>query len=734
MLLAVLAAALMPASFGLTRDSFGAPIISAPSHADAMKGLGYATGMDRLWQLETSRRIAHGRMAEIDPGAEAADRRTLRFAYTDEELRAQMERQPAEVQAVWQSYAEGVNQAIDQRKAEQSLPPGYAAAGIEPEPWRVEDSAAIGVMMARRFGQGGAGELRNLALLEMLKAAGEDAMLDAFDDLAWQNDPAAIPTVRPEEDPLAQSHPSFPDPTRQETIAHLKSLPARSILELAGAVMALDTQDLDLVASRYSAPYKLGSYAAAVGAGRSLSGRPMLLHGPQMGHATPSIVAEATLACPEFRVAGMHVPGLPAILIGASESIAWTLTTGVADIEDDCFAPLGPSGGYLYGGREMPIRETVFTRRRKDGTEFTFAQERTHVGPVLLESRVGKAIYTRRSALWSRELDAIASIYGLYSAQTPADVQRITQPYNASFNLFFATAQGEIGFQYVGHAPVRAEGFDPRLPWPLTPETEWKRTLTPQEMPHVFNPPSGLIANWNNKPAAWWANGDTPAWGSVFRNSVLLDALGEGPLSRARLLDVIRESGEMDTFGSGAFLAEVRAAAPSLEGAARQIAAGVDGSLREGDPGAALLSRFYGELRRQLAGQRMPGLLSLPQADQVLGASWMRAALDGKTKTDFLAGRTREQVIAAALKSAAANPVSPVEWSLRPPAINYPGSAPIPFSNRATYIQITEMTPDGPLMWSVAGPGSAETGPHAQDQIELVRGWRLRPRILAPQQ
>lgn len=731
MLLAALAAALIPSTFGLTRDGYGAPIISAPSQAEAMKGLGYATGMDRLWQLETSRRIAQGRMAEIDPSAEAADRRTLRFALTDQELRAQVERQSADVQAAWQSYAEGVNMAIEQRKSEQSLPPGYASSGIEPEPWRIEDSAAIGVMMARRFGQGGAGELRNLALLELMKSAGEDAMLDAFDDLAWQNDPAAIPTVRPEEDPLADRHPGFPMPTRAETEAHLQSLPARSILELAGAVMALNNDELDLVASRYSAPYKLGSYAAAVGAGRSLSGRPMLLHGPQMGHASPSIVAEATLACPEFRVAGMHVPGLPAILIGASESIAWTLTTGVADIEDDCFAPLGPDGGYLYDGREVPLQEAVFTRRRKDGSEFTFVQKRTHVGPVLLESRVGKAIYTRRSALWNRELDAIASIYGLYSAQSPADVQRITQPYNASFNLFFATAKGEIGFQYVGHAPVRAEGYDPRLPWPLTPETEWKRTLTPQEMPHVFNPPSGLIANWNNKPASWWANGDTPAWGSVFRNSVLLDALGDAPLSRSGLLDAVRKAGETDTFGSGAFLADVRAAAASLEGAARQIAAGVDGSLREGDPGAALLSRFYGELRKELARVRLPGLLSLPQADQVLGASWMRAALDGRTKTDFLAGRTREEVIAAALKSAADHPAAPVEWSLRPPAIGYPGADPIPFSNRATYIQITEMTPEGPLMWSVAGPGAAEAGPHARDQVELVRGWRLRPRTLA---
>ncbi len=72
----------------------------------------------------------------------------------------------------------------------------FRERNLEPAPWTVEDSAAIGVMMAHRFGSGGGGELRNLRLFDQLrKKFGEAEARKLFDDLLWQNDPKSPTTI-----------------------------------------------------------------------------------------------------------------------------------------------------------------------------------------------------------------------------------------------------------------------------------------------------------------------------------------------------------------------------------------------------------------------------------------------------------------------------------------------------------------------------------------------------------
>src|SRR5205814_1461004 len=77
--------------------------------------------------------------------------------------------------------------------------------GIAVRPWKVTDSMAIGEMMARRFGGGGGGELRNLQILALLKGLFGERAPQVLDDLAPQNDPAAPATIPASEagrDPL----------------------------------------------------------------------------------------------------------------------------------------------------------------------------------------------------------------------------------------------------------------------------------------------------------------------------------------------------------------------------------------------------------------------------------------------------------------------------------------------------------------------------------------------------
>src|SRR5438874_436404 len=191
------------------RDEYGVPHIHATSIGDAFFQAGYATAQDRLWQMEQSRRVARGKMAEaFGSKLIASDKETLSVSYTDDELDQQYSRFDPEVKEAFDSYVKGVNAYIDQAKSTATLPSGYKEAGLDPAPWTKEDSLAIGVLLFQQFGRFGAGELRNMALMAYLDSQpnAKNHKLDILDDFLWQNDPRAIPTVYPEDDTI-KSHP-----------------------------------------------------------------------------------------------------------------------------------------------------------------------------------------------------------------------------------------------------------------------------------------------------------------------------------------------------------------------------------------------------------------------------------------------------------------------------------------------------------------------------------------------
>src|SRR5262249_53239443 len=146
---------------------------------------------------------------------------------------------------------------------------------------------------------------------------------------------------------------------------------------------------------------------------------------------------------------------------------------------------------------------------------------RTQDGPVIFDSRPTNSVFSQRMSYWKQEVASWGSLYDMYSAKSAADIEKYLPNVALNMNFFYATTKGETGWHYLGRIPVRAPGYDERFPLPSRQETEWKGFLTYDQLPHVRNPKSGLIANWNNKPASWWPNMDTPVWGSIFRNEVL---------------------------------------------------------------------------------------------------------------------------------------------------------------------------------------------------------------------
>jgi len=718
MLPAMLALAIQ--SGPIVRDDFGVPHVRASNQEEAFFHAGYAVAQDRLWQMEQSRRLARGTMAAVF-GAQfvASDREVLQTGYTDAELQAQLDRLAPKSRSAFREYARGVSAYIAAAKTK-GLPPGYAQAGFQPEPWTELDSAAIAVRLLQQFGRGGAGEIRNMALLSYLRTQPKvkDRVIDVLDDLAWFNDSEATPTIDPKDDPQARTPFRFALPDRKATERHVAALPNVGLLELLPAVRLAQRETSTRIAEQIAAPFKTGSYAAVVGPSRSGTGRPLLLSAPQMGFRTPSIVHEISIAAPGLNVVGMNVPGIPGVLIGHTDRLAWGLTSGVADTDDIFFYP-SAEDGYMVGSERRSFERISRPLRVQGGTEQTVEQLRTVDGPVVLNSRAAKTVFAKRASYWGRELESYDAVASLWSAPDAASVNRGMASATMSFNVFYATQGGEIGYRYVGLVPNRAPGVDPRFPTPGGAQYAWRGFVPAASMPSVVNPRSGVIANWNNKPAAWWPNFDTPVWGRIFRNSELLAALPNGKLNvqdLERAAWTIARRDETWPYFAPFVERWVRSA-----GAKAEPIAGYDGWALAGSRQAATFQLFLDALRQEIFLGTTGNFATLDNFRLVAQPTLMLRALQRRTRLNYLGNRTPDQVVAAAMEKAISGATDARRF--RPTAISVQGGPTIPYANRGTYIQVIEFLTDGPSGRNVVTPGVAETGEHSSDQIPLARQW-----------
>jgi penicillin amidase len=704
-------------SFTIERDSYGVPIIRAKTTLESFEGAGYAAGQDRLWQMELSRRLSQGRLAEVlGPSYLKSDQDTLRLGYTDAEIDAQVANLSPEVQARFAAYAKGVNEAIADREAKGTLPANYTQNGFKPSPWTVRDSAAITIHLMQLFGSGGGGELRTLALLNYLKGRPQtkDHALDIIDDLAWINDKDSPTTLNPEDDPV-KVKPVLQNPTRKQTEAQLQQLPKASLFDLLPGLMVANQTVSKAVAMNLAVPFKTGSYCIVVSPSRSATKSPLLLSGPQMGFTKPSIAHEMALRSDEgLNVTGLDVPGVPGVLVGGTPSVVWGITTGVADVEDVYASPRS-GDAYSYGRERDPIQHVAFSIPVKGRAPASLTQLRTRFGPVLAQNADG--LFSLRRAFAGKELASLEGLYALYQAHDAAGVEAMAPKIIMSFNLFFATSGGEIGWRYEGQVPLRNPEIDPRFPTPGTPENEWRGMIPADQMPHVINPKKGLIVNWNNKPATWWPNGDTPVWGAIFRNREILETLKSPKLGVSDLEAAIWTIARRDETW--------RAFAPFAHLAHEGWSTAFTGLILDGSREAAAYESFFPRLRKALFSKVIGDLMAPDFFNLALQPSFMLRALQHRTKFDYLRGRKLGDVIAEA-----SHELDP-DNRYKAPSIRLPGVDPIPYSNRGTYIQILELSKLGTWFGrSVLPPGETEEGPHSTDQADLSRAWTYKPSFI----
>ena len=725
------------------RDRFGVPHIFANSERALFFGNGYAIAQDRLWQMERYRRDGRGEMAEIDPKALARDRDVRKLGYTETERQQRFDQLTARHQLQIKAYIDGVNAWMTEAAASGRLPEGYSQNRIKPAPFRVTDSVATSDLMSQRFGSGGGAELRNQRYLNKLKNKfGAEASQQIFDDLMWQNDPASPTTII---ESVSRQ------PWRRPTAA-AKALPfpglAFSEASLARAESTADLAEIREYAEHNGLFSRWGSYAWVVAPSRSASGNAVLVGGPQMGFSTPQIAHEVHLSGAGLNIIGMGFAGIPGVLIGHNDNIAWTTTSGLTDMEDVFVEKLNPSNKYQYWfqGRWHDMERRTETIQVRDGKPEIIEICRTVHGPILEWDDREPIAYSLKRAFRGKELETMRAIAGFWTARNLNEFAASAKLIWLTHNFFVATLQGDIGYWHCGRPPLRADGVDPRLPTPGTGEHEWKGVLAPEQIPQWINPKQGFLCNWNNKPVSYWNNGEAPVWGAIFRVYRITELLEARPkFTFEQIRDITIDIGLNDpnaNYLKPHLLKAISSAGTTNEQwkQAAELLGAWDNHAVEGSVAKTLFDEWLQALREAIFADELRDI-DKDLFNNLTQPSLILHVLEGKSAsvpvhTDFLNGKSVTQVQLEALQTALQNltakrgPV-PTLWGYKQPTINFQPLLPIPFSSRGTYIQVVELSKPTVRSVSILPPGQSEDSksPHFGDQREMAGYWKFKPML-----
>ena len=468
----------LAAPVAITLDTRGVPHIQASDEKDAWAALGFLHARDRMFQMEMMRRGARGRTAAVAGAAALRLDRFMRLLRLEERAAADLAALDAETRAMLDAYARGVNAWITLRG--RFAAPEFIALGA-PAPWQPVDSLLWGKIMGLWLGGNWRMELERARLAARLTP-------EQLGDL-WPEDTTA---GRPDE-PLMQTEAKASGALRSEGFN--------------GAALAALAQHLPRFPEDAPLP-EIASNAWAVGTMRSATGAPLLAADPHLSHSAPILWYLARISLPDGRrLMGATAPGVPGIVIGRNENLAWGFTTTHADTQDIFIEKLTEDGRYATpeGPRDFTWHETDIAVRGAAPVRFRFRE--TRHGPVIsdldpsFQSDAGTVLALAMASLAAGETSA-RGLLRLNRAGSIAEARKaaedITSPVQ---NLMLADRVGGIAMFIVGRVPQRRAG-DGALPRPAWDGAAgWDGFLTFEAKPHVENPASGVIVNANNRVA-----------------------------------------------------------------------------------------------------------------------------------------------------------------------------------------------------------------------------------------
>lgn len=486
----------------IIRDQYGIPHIYASNSHDLFFAQGYVHAQDRLWEIEVGRMGISGRTSELSPSAFSIgqDKYVLTLGWR-RAAQADYKAMDSEGKATLQAYADGLNAFI--KTHGNSLPPeffivglfGSKGAGYTPDPWEPVDSIQWAKAMAWRLSGNWNTELFRAKLL---KAVGEEEGKKLLADLEppydYQNKPIIVP----------------------QGVAWER---------VPSGIAQLDT--LDAISGPRSR--EIGSNNWVVSGDRSTTGKPLLANDPHLGVQMPALWYFNSLHCepvgPEcpYNVIGASLPGVPGVIIGHNDRIAWGVTNVGPDVQD-LFLEKVAGNQYEFQNKQVDLQivpETITLKGKlptdykpssnetssydaaSDTTTITLNVRLTRHGPLISDVDMGFSDLDYAVAFDWTATNApeqlLSAFMGIDRAANWEEFREALRNYGTpSQNFVYADVDGNIGYQTPGRIPIRANG-DGLFPVPgWTGEYEWTGYIPFDELPSVYNPPQGYLVTANN--------------------------------------------------------------------------------------------------------------------------------------------------------------------------------------------------------------------------------------------
>jgi len=631
----------------VARDPSDVTHIKAGSPRDAWFALGYVHAQERGWQLEFNRRVMHGELSEVFGPATLETDKLLRTLGVVRAAERQWQGLPAEGREAMQAYSEGINAFY--AASPQALSPEFHILGVKPggasgTAWSPSDSLAWSLMMALDLGGNWGTEFARLSAARVVKTPE-----------LWQLFPPY-----PGEQPASKV--DFSKLYADLGVYRADAAPTQKVSAGRSAAETLAMADgIQAWAEALGEIDGKGSNNWVVAGSHTASGKPLLANDPHLSLSAPAIWYFARLQAPGggsgspgLDVIGATLPGLPFVVMGRTQKMAWGFTNTAPDVQDLYLEQINPANPRQYripsagasGAAEawadfQTRRETIKVKGQPDVV--LDVRESRH-GPVLSDVQKSHAelLDTRKYVIalrWSAlDADNQTVLAGL-RANRAQSVQELLDAFAAYHspmqNVVTADIAGGVAFKAAGKVPLRrpdndilgiapSPGWDARYDW-----AGW--------LPYAQTPEAGRAAI---EAKGWWATANqriTPPaypffigqdWTVPYRYDRIEQLLAATPKHDAVSMEKIQgDQLSAATIRLLPFLQKTLAqpGGHPLAEAARKAMAGFDGVMRADQAAPLVFAAWADELTRGILGAKLGDATFRP----LYGKRHFRATLEG---------------------------------------------------------------------------------------------------------
>ncbi|MBS1813847.1 MAG: penicillin acylase family protein [Acidobacteria bacterium] len=496
------------------RSEHGIPHIIAANMDDLIFAQGFVTAQDRLWQMDMLRRHAAGELAEVlGSNFIQHDRlqRTLQVRAAADRAITQLDPQERHWLDV---YARGINAFVDANL--NRLPAEFRILGYTPRPWTARDSLLVGFAMAEDLSTGYPDKLNRETVSAKLDPA---LQADLYPVGSWRDHPPA------------EGKPDLTQPTPFEPIPLDSSQAALRTPAHTQDLLALQHEIATYVSHYRCDGCTAGSNNWTISGAHTANGHPLLSNDMHLALGIPGIWYEADLEAGDFHAAGVTLPGVPFIIMGHNQHIAWGFTNSDADVQDVYIENIANDRYQTPDGGWHPLQhaqETIHVKHSSDVQwDVALTQHNGIPTPILTPLYPHEKRQLALQWVIYDPTNASAPFYRVDKAANWDEFLTAFQTFGApSQNVVYADDAGHIGYHLIGKVPLRGtSGLAPVAV--ASGNYEWTGYIPFDKLPQVFDPPSSIIATANARITP--DDYDLPItldWNAPYRNERIWKVLG----------------------------------------------------------------------------------------------------------------------------------------------------------------------------------------------------------------